>query len=124
MKIYVSTVLAPLEAASHCHLQVAGLLVANCVNSAFNMAWVYNTLVNQFGNLEVLASADWREFPHAPRRPAVAYLTTRHSVLVRTGHGGYHRHDGTVLLRVAYPGPHKTVVGGSDCVAELHSLRL
>ena len=82
MKIYVSTALAPPEAASDCHLQVASLLVADCVNSAFNMAWVYNTLVNQFGNLEVLAGADWREFTRAPRRPAAAYSTIRRSVLV------------------------------------------
>lgn len=40
-------------------LYVATLLVSDCVNSAFNIAWVYNTLVNQFGNLDALASADW-----------------------------------------------------------------
>ncbi|EKM56729.1 uncharacterized protein PHACADRAFT_254021 [Phanerochaete carnosa HHB-10118-sp] len=40
-------------------LFVAILLVSDVVNSAFNIAWIYNTLVNQFGNVDALASADW-----------------------------------------------------------------
>ena len=52
----------PGNAASDPRTQVATLLVSDCVNSAFNIAWVYNTLVNQFGNLDALASADWRKW--------------------------------------------------------------
>lgn len=39
--------------------QVACLLIADTCNTAFNMAWIYNVLVNQFGNMEALAEADW-----------------------------------------------------------------
>lgn len=58
--------------------QVATLLIADTCNSAFNMAWIYNVLVNQFGasefplyetveltvaigNLDALSKADWCE---------------------------------------------------------------
>ena len=33
----------------NCDRQVGALLLADTVNSAFNMAWIYNILVNQFG---------------------------------------------------------------------------
>ncbi|KIP01529.1 hypothetical protein PHLGIDRAFT_131227 [Phlebiopsis gigantea 11061_1 CR5-6] len=35
------------------------LLLADTLNSAFNMAWIYNVLINQFGNLAALSRADW-----------------------------------------------------------------
>ncbi|KIP05456.1 hypothetical protein PHLGIDRAFT_151161 [Phlebiopsis gigantea 11061_1 CR5-6] len=38
---------------------VAILLIANTCNSAFNMAWIYDSLVNQFGNLEALSKSNW-----------------------------------------------------------------
>ena len=41
--------------------QVATLMTSDIVNTAFNIAWIYNVLINQFGNVAVLASADWRK---------------------------------------------------------------
>ncbi|GJE91842.1 hypothetical protein PsYK624_079930 [Phanerochaete sordida] len=38
---------------------VAVLLLADTLNSAFNIAWIYNILINNFGNFDALARADW-----------------------------------------------------------------
>ncbi|EKM49132.1 uncharacterized protein PHACADRAFT_167306 [Phanerochaete carnosa HHB-10118-sp] len=40
---------------------VAVLLLADTLNSAFNIAWIYTVLVNNFGNLAALTQADWRK---------------------------------------------------------------
>ncbi|GJE91848.1 hypothetical protein PsYK624_079990 [Phanerochaete sordida] len=35
------------------------LIFANTLNNAFNMAWIYGVLVNDFGNFESLTRANW-----------------------------------------------------------------
>ncbi|TCD63783.1 hypothetical protein EIP91_004966 [Steccherinum ochraceum] len=40
-------------------LYVGFLLLADTLNSAFNMAWIYNVLINNFGNNAALQTADW-----------------------------------------------------------------
>ncbi|THH27351.1 hypothetical protein EUX98_g6838 [Antrodiella citrinella] len=40
-------------------LYVGLLLFADTLNSVFNMAWIYNVLVNNFGNDAALERADW-----------------------------------------------------------------
>ncbi|TCD63182.1 hypothetical protein EIP91_005879 [Steccherinum ochraceum] len=38
---------------------VGFLLLADTLNTAFNMAWIYNVLINNFGNIAALETADW-----------------------------------------------------------------
>ncbi|KIP10607.1 hypothetical protein PHLGIDRAFT_125469 [Phlebiopsis gigantea 11061_1 CR5-6] len=38
---------------------VAVLLLAETLNSAFNMSWIYTVLVNHFGDMAALAQVDW-----------------------------------------------------------------
>jgi len=40
-------------------LYVGVLFFVDTLNSVFNMWWIYNVLVNNFGNAAALASADW-----------------------------------------------------------------
>ncbi|EKM59054.1 uncharacterized protein PHACADRAFT_249233 [Phanerochaete carnosa HHB-10118-sp] len=40
-------------------IYVGVLLLADTLNSAFNMAWIYNVLVNHFGDMEALTEANW-----------------------------------------------------------------
>ncbi|KAJ3479104.1 hypothetical protein NLI96_g9294 [Meripilus lineatus] len=40
-------------------IYVAVLFVADLLNSVFNMVWIYDALINNFGNLEALATANW-----------------------------------------------------------------
>ncbi|GJE92039.1 hypothetical protein PsYK624_081920 [Phanerochaete sordida] len=38
---------------------VAILLLADTLNTSFNIAWIYKVLVNNFGNMDALMTADW-----------------------------------------------------------------
>ncbi|KAH9928308.1 uncharacterized protein B0H18DRAFT_1000756 [Fomitopsis serialis] len=38
---------------------VAALLLADTINSIFNMWWIYNVLINNFGDIAALENADW-----------------------------------------------------------------
>ncbi|KAI0925753.1 hypothetical protein AcV5_008402 [Taiwanofungus camphoratus] len=38
---------------------VAVLFFADTLNTVFNIWWIYNVLINNFGNLEALATANW-----------------------------------------------------------------
>jgi len=38
---------------------VATLLLADTLNSVFNMWWIYDVLVNNFGDVAALENADW-----------------------------------------------------------------
>ncbi|KAI0937414.1 hypothetical protein AcV5_005330 [Taiwanofungus camphoratus] len=40
-------------------IYVGILFLADTLNSVFNMWWIYNALINNFGNVEALAKADW-----------------------------------------------------------------
>lgn len=41
-------------------IYVFAILLVDSLNTAFNIGWIYMVLINQFGNLEALAEADWR----------------------------------------------------------------
>lgn len=40
-------------------LYVGALLLADTLNTAFNTAWIYNVLINHFGDLPALTRVDW-----------------------------------------------------------------
>lgn len=40
-------------------IYVCVLILANTLNSAFNITWIYKVLVNDFGNFQALTRADW-----------------------------------------------------------------
>ncbi|EKM60593.1 uncharacterized protein PHACADRAFT_246619 [Phanerochaete carnosa HHB-10118-sp] len=40
-------------------IYVAVLLLADTLNTSFNITWIYKVLVNNFGNMEALTRADW-----------------------------------------------------------------
>lgn len=81
MKIYVSD--THIASSSNAHVvdtQVALLVLADSVNTALNIAWIYNILINQFGKVSAIVTS----FPWAHLRMKEIYLLSQEQTGVRS----------------------------------------